>query len=421
MKTEFTFKETSQDATGSVLHEAHLKRVAPSRLAPFAGTLMPLWFSSIQEEHQAVRTTAGLFDCTHMGVLSIRGEEAVGFINTVATNQVARLANGQAQYAYLLNADGAILDDIIVYKRTDTDFLMVVNAGNAAKIKAWFKGLLADDVIIDPSDPNRSVTCKPVIEDLNPTSDNGLVDIALQGPVSMDLLAEIFDGDVASLRAMKPFRFLDGSLNGIKCVISRTGYTGAAMGFELLVHPKKACELWTLLLDKGDSLGVLPCGLGARDSLRIQAGLPLYGHELAGEYSITPFEAGYGWAVKLDKDFFIGKAAMLKNKEEAAQKVVRVSLPGGRGVRPVREHDPILDAQGRCQGWILSSAAASPDQQIALACVDNTLEEQGTPVGVYYVARSPGQVKKGRLDKVTKQDIIEPDIEGQIIARFEKL
>ncbi|NQV34064.1 MAG: glycine cleavage system aminomethyltransferase GcvT, partial [Phycisphaeraceae bacterium] len=331
MKTEFTFKEASQDAMGSVLHEAHLKRVAPSRLAPFAGTLMPLWFSSIQEEHHAVRSTAGLFDCTHMGVLSIRGEESVGFINSVATNQVARLADGQAQYAYLLNADGAILDDIIVYKRTDTDFLMVVNAGNAAKIKAWFKGLLADEFVIEPSDPNRSVTPKPVIEDLNPTSDNGLVDIALQGPVSMDLLAQIFDGEVESLRAMKPFRFLDGSLNGINCVISRTGYTGAAMGFELLVHPKKACELWTLLLDKGESLGVLPCGLGARDSLRIEAGLPLYGHELAGEYGITPPEAGYGWAVKLDKDFFIGKAAMVKNREETTQKVVRVALPGGRG------------------------------------------------------------------------------------------
>ncbi|MCF7975581.1 MAG: hypothetical protein K9N55_17325, partial [Phycisphaerae bacterium] len=262
MKTEFSFTEPSQDAAGSVLHEAHLKRVPSSRLAPFAGTLMPLWFSSIQQEHQAVRTTAGLFDCTHMGVLSITGDHAVGFINSVATNQVDNLANGQAQYAYLLNCDGTILDDIILYKRTDTDFLMVVNAGNAAKVKAWFKGLLADEFIIDSSDPNRVLEHRPVIDDLNPASPNGLVDIALQGPVSLDLVAQLFEGDQDAVKGMKPFRFLDGSLKGIPCVIMRTGYTGAAMGFELLVHPDKACELWALLLDRGEALGVLPCGLG---------------------------------------------------------------------------------------------------------------------------------------------------------------
>ena len=419
MKSQFSFTDSPQEPTGSVLHEEHLKRVSASRLAPFAGHLMPLWFSSIQQEHQAVRTTAGLFDCTHMGVLSITGEHAEGFINTVATNQVAALANGQAQYAYLLDAQGDILDDIIVYKRTRTDFLMVVNAGNAAKIKAWFKGLLADEFVIDPSDPDRSITDKPVIEDLGPASDNGLVDIALQGPASIELVGQLFDGDPALLNALKPFRFLDGSLSSITCVITRTGYTGAAMGFELLVHPQEAQALWALLLDKGEPLGVLPCGLGARDSLRIQAGLPLYGHELAGRYQITPVEAGYGWAVKLDKDFFIGKAAMVRNREQTAQKVVRVGLPGGRGVRPVRKQDPILDAEGLCRGWILSSAAAD-DQQIALACVDRALAEQGGSVGAYYVARSPGQIKKGRLDKVTKQDRVEPDLEGTILTRFEK-
>ncbi len=166
-------------------------------------------------------------------------------------------------------------------------------------------------------------------------------------------------------------------------------------------------------------MGILPCGLGARDSLRIQAGLPLYGHELAGHFEITPFEAGYGWAVKLDKEFFIGKAAMVQNQAQATHQVVRVALPGGRGVRPVREQDPILDAQGTCQGWILSSAAAN-DQQIALAYVSKTLSEQGTPVGVYYLARSQGQIKKGRLEQATEQDTVKPDLEGQIVSRFEK-
>ncbi len=419
MKTEFTFNAPSQDATGSVLHEEHLKRVSPSRLAAFAGYLMPLWFSSIQEEHHAVRSTAGLFDCTHMGVFSLKGEDAEGFIKTVSTNQVDNMVDGQAQYGYLLDADGAVLDDIIVYKRTDTDFLMVVNAANAAKIKAWFKGLLADDHLIDPANPDHSVPFKPAIEDLGPASDSGLVDIALQGPASMDLVAQLFDGDEDTLRALKPFRFIDGHLQGIPCVISRSGYTGSAMGFELLVNPKEAQQLWNLLLDRGSPLGILPCGLGARDSLRIQAGLPLYGHELAGQFEITPIEAGYGWAVKLDKAAFIGKAAMVQNKAQATHQVVRVALPGGRGVRPVREQDPILDAQGTCQGWILSSAAAN-DQQVALAYVNKTLAAQETPVGVYYLARSQGQIKKGRLEQVTEQETVKPDLEGQIVSRFEK-
>ncbi len=380
---------------------------------------MPLWFSSIQEEHQAVRNTAGLFDCTHMGVLSLQGPDAQGFINTVSTNQVGNIVDGQAQYGYLLNADGAVLDDIIVYKRADTDFLMVVNAGNAAKIKTWFKGLLADDYVIDRADPNRSVPFKPVIEDLCPTSDNGLVDIALQGPSSMALVAQLFDGEKDTLAALKPFRFIEGSLNGLACVISRTGYTGSAMGFELLVNPKEARALWSLLLDKGNPMGILPCGLGARDSLRIQGGLPLYGHELAGHYNITPFEAGYGWAVKLDKEVFIGKTAVIKNKAQATHQVIRVALPGGKGIRPVREQDPVLDAQGACRGWILSSAAAQ-DQQIALAYVNKALSEQGTPVSVYYLARSQGQIKKGRLKCATEQEFVKPDLEGQIVSRFEK-
>lgn len=419
LKTEFRFEAPSQDVKGSVLHKAHLERVPASRLAPFAGTLMPLWFSSIQEEHQAVRTTAGLFDCTHMGVLAITGDQAEGFINTVCTNQVSSVEDGQSQYAYILNANGDILDDVIVYKRSQTDFLMVVNAGNAAKVKAWLTGLLADQYIIDPTEPDRQLDHKPDIQDLGPTAADGLVDIALQGPASLDLVTALFDGEAEALQSLKPFRFLEGSLQGIDCVISRTGYTGAIMGFELLVPPARAADLWTLLLAKGEPMGVIPCGLGARDSLRIQAGLPLYGQELEGKHDITPFEAGYGWTVKLDKDFFIGKDAMLKNREEANQKVVRISLPGGRGVRPVREHDPVLDNEGTCQGWILSSGAAA-DQQIALACVDDTLSEPNTPVGVYYAARSQGQIKKGRLEKADKQDKLEPDLEGQIIERFEK-
>lgn len=361
--------------------------------------------------------SAGLFDCTHMGVLSITGPDAEGFINTVSTNQVSNLVKGQAQYGYLLDAHGAILDDIIVYKRSGTDFLMVVNAGNTGKIKAWFKGLLADEFLIDLDQPDRTVAFKPMIAHLGHTS--GLVDIALQGPASMFLTSELFDGDQAPLNALKPFRFIDASLAGISCMIARTGYTGASMGYEFLVPSNKASILWAMLLEKGKASGVVPCGLGARDSLRVEAGLPLYGHELAGEHNISPFEAGYGWAVKLDKDFFIGKAAMEKNQAQLTNQVVRIAVPGGKGVRPVREHDPILDAEGTCQGWILSSAAAG-EQQIALAYVDQSLAEPQTQVGIYYLARSQSQIKKGRLEHVNKKDRCESDLQAHIISRFEK-
>ena len=307
MKTEFTFDDAcTQEAVGSVLYEEHLKRLSPSRLADFAGYLMPVWFSSIQEEHNAVRTCAGLFDCTHMGAVGFYGPHALHFINTVTTNNVEKLADGQAQYSYVLDPQGNILDDIIVYRRSGEDFLCIVNAGNARKIKSYIHALLADDLIEDMDCPSTALTDKPIFKDLSDT----LVDIALQGPVSLDILASITDQSPEALLTLKPFRFLEGSFRHIPCLVARTGYTGAKLGFELLVSPKQAAALWNVLLAEGESYGLRPCGLGARDSLRIEAGLPLYGHELAGKYQISPFEAGYGWAVKLDKPFFIGKSAM---------------------------------------------------------------------------------------------------------------
>ena len=310
----FSLEENRKTAVGSVLYEQHLKRTGKNRIAEFAGYLMPLWFSSISAEHNAVRESAGLFDCTHMGVLEFKGNDAQDFLNIITTNDVGRLRYGSAQYSYILDATGNILDDVIIYRRSEDRFMVVVNAANEAKIKAYLGALQNNEAAIDIGDPTRKLEFEPVIRDMRDCNSGSdcRVDIALQGPVSMEFLLSIVEDEKMKrqVRNMKPFTLVENELDGYNCIISRTGYTGAKIGYELFVHPDRAAELWALLLEKGKSFGIVPCGLGARDSLRIEAGLPLYGHELAGEFDISPFEAGYGWAVKLEKEFFIGQAAM---------------------------------------------------------------------------------------------------------------
>ena len=163
----------------------------------------------------------------------------------------------------------------------------------------------------------------------------------------------------------------------------------------------------------------MPCGLGSRDSLRIEAGLPLYGHELAGKHNISPFEAGYGWAVKLDKEFFVGKSAMVENKANSSMKVVRLALAGQKGVRPVREDDGVLDERGRCTGWVLSSTKVA-DTQITLALVEKENISKDGKVGVYYLARSQSQIAKEKLEKVDIGQQLDTDVEGTVLSRFER-
>jgi glycine cleavage system aminomethyltransferase T len=208
-------------------------------------------------------------------------------------------------------------------------------------------------------------------------------------------------------------------IEGIDCLLSRTGYTGAKIGFELFVHPEKASLLWEAMLEAGSPLGLLPCGLGSRDSLRIEAGLPLYGHELAGGFDISPFEAGYGWAVKLDKEFFVGKAVMEQVSKKREMKVVRIELPGTKGTRPVRQNDGVLNERGRCVGWVLSCVMIG-EKQIALVYIDAESAEEDNVVGIYYLARSQRQVQQGKKERVEKGELVEPDLMGRVVGRFAK-
>lgn len=420
---KFVFETPKTAPRGSVLYEKHLKLTKKSRMADFAGYLMPLWYSSISAEHRAVRRQAGLFDCTHMGIFEIMGRQAEAFLNIVTTNDVTRLHPGRAQYSYILDAVGNVLDDIIVYRRADDNFMVVVNAANEPKIKAYLAAVENGLAVIDTDNPDHKIDLKPPIRDMRDTRSGKecRVDIALQGPASSKILFAVTEDNRIrdEIENLKPFRLIEMSIAGIDCIISHTGYTGAAAGFELFVHPERAPALWRILLQKGEQNGLIPCGLGARDSLRIEAGLPLYGHELAGTFGISPFEAGYGWAVKLQKEFFIGKAPAREKAQTCNMEVVRLELPGEKGIRPVRQNDGVLDSNGSCIGWVLSCAKAE-EKQIALAYVSKNILTAGDTIGIYYLARSKGQVEQGRKEKIEKGQTLDAHIVGRTVSRFEK-
>ncbi len=399
----------------SVLYEKHLELTDKSRLAEFAGYLMPLWYSSISDEHQAVRSTAGLFDCTHMGTWQVAGADSSEFVNLITTNRARPLSVGSAQYSYILNEAGEVLDDIIVYRRGDDEYMLVVNAANNDKIAAWLTEVPAilrqhnftpAPDIRDLRDPKQASDCR--------------VDLAMQGPAAETILLFLADETTKhKIKQLKPFRFIETTVQGIDLIISRTGYTGAKVGYELFVHPEQAPRLWDLLLETGGPLGLKPCGLGARDSLRIEAGLPLYGHELAGEYDISPFAAGYGWAVKLDKDFFIGQDQMKHESAAYKMAVQRLELPGERGVRPVRPGDAVLTDGGDCAGWVLSCAKVG-EKQIALAWLEREKVKANDSIGIYYTARNTRHIQQGRKETVEKGETLVADITGMIIERMAK-
>ncbi|UCC98556.1 MAG: hypothetical protein JSW66_01425 [Phycisphaerales bacterium] len=407
----------------TVLYPQHIELTDKSHIIPFAGYLMPLWYSSIAREHMAVREVAGIFDCTHMGVLEISGSRAAEFIDQLTTNAVMNLEVMQARYSFLLDASGAVLDDLIVFRKGPDNFMLVVNAANSDKIRNWISALLSGEVCVDPRNSSRSIGSRLNMWDLRvvESGQDYSVDIALQGPKSIEVLLALVQGEETKSRIgeLRPFRFVQAEVGDVECLVSRTGYTGASIGFELFVNPEKASSLWEIILQVGEPLGLLPCGLGARDSLRIEAGFPLYGRELAGKFGISPYEAGYGWAVKLQKEFFIGKAAMEGVSGRYQMTVARIQLPGTKGTRPVRPDDGVLDNKGRCLGWV-TSAAFIGEKQIALVYGEAKSLAEDASVGIYYAARSQGQIEKGRKQSIEKGEFLEPDLTGSVTGRFAK-
>jgi aminomethyltransferase len=269
------------------LHDVHVQSGA--RMVEFAGWDMPVQYAGLLDEHEAVRTRAGLFDVSHMGEVVFRGPKALAALNHVFTNDLSRVADGQAQYGCLCREDGGIVDDVVVYRRSAEDLLVCVNAGNRQKDFEWLRDHAGGAQVTDESDD--------------------WVQIALQGPRSQAILQPLTPVDLAKL---KTFWFTTGSVHGIECTLARTGYTGED-GFELFCRAADGVRLWKAVLEAGKPEGLVPAGLGARDTLRLEVAYRLYGNDM--DDVTTPLEAGLGWVVKFDKGDFIGRDAMLRQKE----------------------------------------------------------------------------------------------------------
>ncbi|MDP3385889.1 MAG: glycine cleavage system aminomethyltransferase GcvT [Eubacteriales bacterium] len=279
------------------LYASHIRLRA--KMVEFGGWEMPIQYSNITEEHQAVRNGVGLFDVSHMGEVIIKGEDAEKFINYLITNDVKLLGDNEIQYAMMCYENGGVVDDLLVYRKGVNHYLLIINAGNIEKDLAWIYQVAKETKM------NISIS------DESPIT----AEVALQGPSAEILLQEHVN---IKLSELPFFTFAEKvSLFGAECLISRTGYTGED-GFEIYADIGNIETIWNKLLDYGSQYGILPCGLGSRDTLRFEANLPLYGHEITE--SISPLEAGYGFCVKLDKDDFKGKAALKSQKENGLKR-----------------------------------------------------------------------------------------------------
>ncbi len=382
---EFTWEEPHDDSLKETkLHDTHIR--LGGRMVPFGGWDMPVWYTSVGEEHASVRESAGLFDVSHMGVLEASGPYAATFLNSVSTNDIDALEIGRSFYTYLLFPDGSVVDDLLIYRRGHDKFMLVVNAANNDKDWAWLNAVNDGVVRIDEQRPWSRLTHPTVLRDLrDPQWGNDcLVDIALQGPSSVDILLKLCD-DPALMERIKnlPWAGLtEGIVGGFPVVISRTGYTGERVAYELFLHPDQTPQLWQKLLDAGDEFGLRPCGLAARDSTRTEAGLPLYGHELAGLLNLNPAQAGFKNYLKLWKPFFVGRQPYINQLENLEKVIVRFRMDD-KGVRRPELGDPIVDKRGKIVGTVTSCAIDTEGYLLGQAIVPLNYSEPGTSFSIY--------------------------------------
>lgn len=335
------------------LYEAHVK--AGGKMVPFGGYLLPVQYKTgVIKEHMAVRTQAGLFDVSHMGEILCEGTDALANLQMLLTNNFDNLVDGQARYSPMCNEKGGTVDDLIVYKQSDHHYFIVVNASNKDKDYQW----MLDHQF-------GEVTFTDVSKDY--------AQLALQGPKAMDILRKLTTEE--NIPKKYYHAIFDAKVAGIPCIVSKTGYTGED-GVELYLPSSKAEEMWDILLENGKEEGLIPCGLGARDTLRMEAAMPLYGHEMDDE--VTPLETGLGFAVKMAKEEFIGKKA-LEEKGELTRKRVGLKVTG-RGV--IREHQDVY-VDGKVIGHTTSGTHCPYlGYPAAMAMLETAYTEVGTQVSV---------------------------------------
>ncbi len=347
------------DASGTLrrtaLHGAHLALGA--KLVPFGGFEMPVQYAGILAEHDAVRHRAGLFDLSHMGQFALRGADVGAWADALTVNRVATMKPGQARYNIFTNAHGGAHDDVIFYRLRDDEWLLVVNAANAQRMWDVVSAARAGDVALTNLHGERAL-------------------IAIQGPDSVAILQPYVDGD---LEGLKYYACATMGVRGARepIVVARTGYTGED-GFELFVPNDEAVGIWELLLAENRARGLEPCGLGARDVLRLEAGMPLFGHEMTEE--ITPLQAGLQWAIKFEKEDFVGKAALVAQRDAGDYpRIIGLTMEGRA---PARAGYPVF-AGGERVGEVRSGSwAPSVASNIATALVAPAAAAEGTALEV---------------------------------------
>lgn len=341
------------------------------KVVDYAGWSLPVEFEGIIPEHEAVRNAAGLFDVSHMGEVTVKGKDALKFLQHLMTNDISTLVDGQVIYTLMCYENGGVVDDLILYRFSEEDFFLVVNASNVDKDYAW---ILENKEGFDVKVENVS---------------KDYAQLALQGPKAQEILQKLTPEDLSTI---KFFHFKDKvKVEGVECLVSRTGYTGED-GFEIYMNPDNIVELWKKILEVGAEEGAKPIGLGARDTLRFEANLPLYGNEISQD--ITPIEAGLGFFVKLNKENFIGKSVLLKQKEEGLKRKVVGFEVKDKGIA---RHGYKVVLEDKEIGFV-TTGYYSPTlkKNIGLALVDIEYTAMGTE---FYIAVRNRKLKAEVIDK----------------------
>ncbi len=431
-KPDFVWNESEGALKRTRLYDVH--KSLGGRLVPFAGWEMPVQYTGVKEEHLATRQAAGLFDVSHMGVYEVLGRDAASFLDTVCGNDCGGLGAGESLYTHFLTPDADVIDDTLVYRRPHSGtgggekFLVVVNASNDDKDRTWLESVRDGAVKIDNARPwARTFGYEAVIRNLRDpqAGDDMRVDIALQGPRSRDiLLAMGVDAETRKqMMKLKRTELCDAVIGGFDLIVSRTGYTGEKMAFELFVHPDRAVDFWNAVLKAGEAFGVKPIGLGARDSLRTEAGLPLYGHEMGlgsgkfGERDLGVAEGGFGSYVKPYKPYFIGREAFMAREKARKGVVIRFRFTE-QGVRMAHNGDPVVDKKGKVIGWVTSCSLDSEGTLTGQAYVTLSNAVEGTPIFIFQGSPKDAGVAPAEMTMKDKATLPGAAV---VVSRFPKL
>lgn len=338
------------------LYDEHIK--AGGDVVDYSGWYLPIKYEGLVQEHNAVRNKAGLFDVSHMGEITVKGKDALKFINYLMTNDISQLVDNQIIYTFMCQPDGGVVDDLLVYRFGPEDFYLVVNASNSDKDYQW---------ILDQKDG-----FDVEVENISDT----VGEVAIQGPLAQKILQKLTKTDLDKITFFTLDRKVD--VNGVECMVSRTGYTGED-GFEIYTTNEGVVKVWNDLLEAGKEEGLVPAGLGCRDTLRFEASLPLYGHEISD--TITPLEGGFKYFVKLDKkEDFIGKEALNKQWDEGLKRKLAGFEMVGRGI-PREEYE--IQKDGKKIGHV-TTGYMSPTlkKNIGNALIDPQFTELGTEIDI---------------------------------------